>query len=50
LQYLAGLQLDSTRGANAYGEMLGKRRVPENLFIGSASDRETLKLALMPPR
>ena len=50
LQYLAGLQLDSAKGANAYGEMLGKRRVPEDLFRGSVSDRETLKLALMPPR
>ncbi len=50
LQYLAGLQLDSLRGANAYGEMLGQRHLPEELFIGTLSDREALKLALMPPR
>jgi spermidine synthase len=50
LQYLAGLQLDSARGANAYGEMLGKRRLAEDLFVGTISDREALKLALMPPR
>jgi spermidine synthase len=50
LQYLAGLELDSQRGANAYGEMLGKRHVPEELFIGTIADREALKLALMPPR
>ncbi len=50
LQYLAGLQLDSQRGANAYGEMLGKRHLPEELFVGTIADREALKLALMPPR
>ncbi len=50
LQYLAGLQLDSTHGANAYGEMLGKRHFPDELFIGSIADREALKLALPPSR
>jgi spermidine synthase len=50
LQYLAGLQLESTGGANAYGEMLGKRHLFEDLFVGTIADREALKLALMPPR
>ncbi len=50
LQYLAGLQLDSTRGANAYGEMLGQRHFPDDLFLGSISDRDALKLALPPSR
>jgi spermidine synthase len=50
LQYLAGLQLDSVRGANSYGEMLGQRHFPEDLFVGSTSDREALKLALPPSR
>jgi len=48
LQYLAGLQLESQRGANAYGEMLGKRHFPDDLFVGTTAERDELKLA-MPP-
>ena len=47
LQYLAGLQLNSTRGADAYAEMLGFRRFPEEVFVGSAVGRETLRAALL---
>ena len=46
LQYLAGLQLDSRRGENAYGEMLGHRHFPEEIFRGSEPDQQALRLAM----
>jgi len=34
-QYLAGLQLDSNKGADAYGEILQRRRFPAEIFRAS---------------
>ncbi len=50
LQYLAGLQLDSTRGADAYNDLVGHRTFPENIFLGSFETCARLRLALTPPR
>jgi len=49
LQYLAGLQLNSTRGADSYVEMLGYRQFPEEIFTGSAAARDALRAMLQPP-
>ena len=46
LQYLAGLQLDSKHGENVYGEMLGYRHFPEEIFRGPESDQQALRYAL----
>ena len=35
LQYLAGLQLESTRGAEAYHELIAERSFPADIFRGS---------------
>lgn len=49
LQYLAGLQLDSNKGASTYGEMLGFRRFPTDIF--SATPELLRKLReLMEPK
>jgi spermidine synthase len=46
LQYLAGLQLESGRGAGTHGEMLALRKFPEEVFLGSASRVLLLRQAL----
>ena len=46
LQYLAGLQLNSSRGADAYHEMLRHVEFPEEIFLGSDSRRAALRDAL----
>ena len=46
LQYLAGLQLDSYTGAAAYGEMLGYRRFPTDIFTGSPERIQELRSRL----
>ena len=43
LQYLAGLQLDSSGGANAYGEMLNYRQFPEDIFRPGDTRLEELR-------
>ncbi len=48
LQYLAGLGLNSSRGAESYADMLRLVRFPEDLFTGSAERRESLRRALFP--
>ncbi len=50
LQYLAGLHLNSSRGGDAYSEMLGFRRFPDDIFAGSALSRERLRAALQSPK
>jgi spermidine synthase len=49
LQYLAGLQLDSTKGADAYAEILGHRIFPADMFKASPSHLSALKDALAVP-
>ena len=49
LQYLAGLALNSSRGTDAYTEMLGHVTYPEALFRGSTFRREALRNSLFPP-
>ena len=46
LQYLAGLQLESYGGSNAYGEMLNYRQFPEDIFRTSDSRLEELRQRL----
>ena len=46
LQYLAGLHLNSSKGADAYVEMLGYRKFPEDLFFDQSAQRQELWLAL----
>ena len=46
LQYLAGLQLDATSGAATYGEMLSKRRFPEDMFLASPATLQRLRQTL----
>jgi spermidine synthase len=43
LQYLAGLQLNSSSGSGAYGEMLAYRRFPEDLFHSDAGHLSSLR-------
>lgn len=47
LQYLAGLQLNSRAGADAYGEMLSYRRFPTDIFRGPEPSLRVLR-QLMP--
>ena len=49
LQYLAGLKLDSGKGAAAYGEMIGKRRFPEDIFRATEPARSALREQLLSP-
>jgi spermidine synthase len=49
LQYLAGLGLNSYENAAIYDEMLRYRRFPDNLFVGSDSEKEYLREALAGP-
>lgn len=46
LQYLAGLQLDSNSGSDAYTEMLQLRVFPSDIFRAPASQLETLRLRM----
>lgn len=46
LQYLAGMQLNSSKGSASYGEMLGYRRFPEEVFQGTEPGRSALQQAL----
>jgi spermidine synthase len=48
LQYLAGLSLNSRTGAAAYGEMLGHRRFPAELFLGDETGLTGLRRRLSP--
>jgi spermidine synthase len=49
LQYLAGLGLNSYQNASIYDDMLRYRRFPENLFMGSDSEKEYLREQLRTP-
>ncbi len=49
LQYLAGLGLNSYENAEIYDEMLRYRRFPDNVFVGSESEKEYLREALSGP-
>ena len=46
LQYLAGLHLNSTKGADAYAEMVGYRKFPDDIFIGKSPLRQALWVTL----
>src|SRR5436853_576713 len=46
LQYLAGLQLESNKGADAYSEILGQRRFPSDMFQASPAQLVALYRAL----
>ena len=43
LQYLAGMGLNKYENAGIYDEMLRYRRFPENLFVGSDSEKAFLR-------
>ncbi len=49
LQYLAGLQLNSSRGSAAFNEMLRHVDFPEDIFVGTTSRRAALRNALKSP-
>jgi spermidine synthase len=49
LQYLAGLQLDSNKGADAYAAMIAYRQFPLDLFQASPERLQALREALTPP-
>jgi spermidine synthase len=49
LQYLAGMQLNSSEGSTAYGEMLDYRRFPPDIFQASPPTLSSLRQALQPP-
>ena len=46
LQYLAGLQLNSSTGAGAYGEMMAYRKFPDDLFVATPARLKELRQAL----
>jgi spermidine synthase len=46
LQYLAGLQLDSNRGTEAYAEILSFRHFPNDMFIASPERLQVLQHAM----
>ncbi len=46
LQYLAGLHLNSSQGADAYRQILSRRQYPENLFIAAPGTRRRLERVL----
>jgi spermidine synthase len=48
LQYLAGLQLNSTKGADAYAEIIGLRTFPTGMFSGSPSTARALRELFSP--
>ena len=49
LQYLAGLQLNSNRGSDAFNEMLRYVAFPEEIFLGTTFRRAALRNALKSP-
>ena len=49
LQYLAGLQLDSTKGADTYVEIIGHRTFPTDMFLASPERLKMLQDALAVP-
>jgi spermidine synthase len=49
LQYLAGLQLDSNTGTDAYAELLDRRRFPADMFQASPERLVPLYRKLSPP-
>ena len=49
LQYLAGLQLDSTKGADAFAEIVGHRQFPLDIFRASPDRLKALRDALTMP-
>ena len=49
LQYLAGLQLNSNRGSDAFNEMLRCVAFPEEIFLGTTFRRAALRNALKSP-
>ena len=49
LQYLAGMKLNSSEGSAAYGELLGFRRFPADIFQASEPTLRLLREALQPP-
>jgi spermidine synthase len=49
LQYLAGLQLDSTKGADTYVEILAHRQFPTDIFLASPDRLKALQEALAVP-
>jgi len=46
LMYLAGMGLNSYQNADIYNDMLRYRRFPENLFLGSDSNKEALQAVI----
>ncbi|HEY4218595.1 MAG TPA: fused MFS/spermidine synthase [Gemmatimonadaceae bacterium] len=46
LMYLAGMGLNSYQNADIYNEMLRYRRYPDNLFMGSDTDKEELQAGM----
>jgi spermidine synthase len=46
LQYLAGLQLNSNSGSDAFNEMLGHVEFPDQMFLGSSIRRAALRNSL----
>jgi spermidine synthase len=46
LQYLAGMSLNSYRGAEILAEIKGHRKFPDNLFLGSDTRLQMLKARL----
>jgi spermidine synthase len=46
LQYLAGLQLESNKGTDAYAEILSRRRFPDDIFTGPRARVEALQRAM----
>jgi spermidine synthase len=49
LQYLAGLGLNRYESASIYDGMLKYRSYPENLFVGTDSEKELLRSLLQNP-
>lgn len=49
LQYLAGMELESTKGAEAYIEIIGQRMFPTDLFHASPEKLQALRDALAVP-
>jgi spermidine synthase len=49
LQYLAGLQLDSNKGADAYLEIIGRRVFPTDIFRASPEKLKALNDVMAVP-
>lgn len=48
LQYLAGMELNSTGGSDSYAEMINYREFPSEMFVSKSDRQETLRAALLP--